>query len=546
MFSWYSSASRCFAFLADLEIDPDELDWEDPRGNFPRVFDTPLKRCAWFRRGWTLQELVAPRDVVFLDREWRFYGTKLELADTLARITGINSAILTHQRSLSEVCIAERMSWASHRETTRVEDKAYALLGIFDISMPIIYGEGNRAFLRLQMEIMQQIPDQTLFVWSNGCYSTMNLDVLHPARRLYLQYSPRAADEPASALLANSPRCFARFGPVDGSAHSSVLRSISPEDLARRVGKPNRAWPSCSINPYGVRTRLPLIRLSRVPASLVRPRSASDQWFNQLHLALLACESRCMEGSILAMLCSVQDDCTPRKILSKVQVSTDWDRLSSDYYLPTGNTTFILLPSSLLNQISADDICDTDLSIPLTARSSNALNVGPAPVIPLEECHGSTLVLQNLQVLRDSGYTVSLEYRIRPLPDFGRVFAVDLSRDQFKVFIELTITVHWLYQYGPSCAVNLNVGRKLEVNSPLSHAGAHHTSVEMIESIRQFTISPILRDITIPFVSHRGMPTVTLRIAFAHNLPSHTWHLNLDVIGFDAAQRSLRASKGRM
>ncbi|TFK78222.1 hypothetical protein K466DRAFT_437959, partial [Polyporus arcularius HHB13444] len=102
---------------------------------------------------------------VFLGKDWRFVGAKSELAYLLAAVTGIEAEILTHQKRLDAVSVADRMGWASDRETTRAEDRAYSLFGIFGINLPIIYGEGDRAFLRLQKEILQAIPDQSLFIW---------------------------------------------------------------------------------------------------------------------------------------------------------------------------------------------------------------------------------------------------------------------------------------------------------------------------------------------------------------------------------------------
>ncbi|RPD63833.1 HET-domain-containing protein [Lentinus tigrinus ALCF2SS1-6] len=155
MFEWYAQASVCYAYLHDV-----------PDHEYPSGERSKFRSSKWFKRGWTLQELVAPRFVVFLSKDWTVLGTKHVLARVIEEITHISRAVLTHEESLDAVSIAERMSWASERQTTRVEDEAYSLLGIFGIHMPTIYGEGNQAFIRLQEEILRRIPDQSLFAIS--------------------------------------------------------------------------------------------------------------------------------------------------------------------------------------------------------------------------------------------------------------------------------------------------------------------------------------------------------------------------------------------
>ncbi|KAK1833048.1 heterokaryon incompatibility protein-domain-containing protein [Podospora conica] len=148
MFKWYQQAAVCFAFLEDWE--PDQ-----------QTFD----HCRWWTRGWTLQELVAPRQTVFFDRTWSMRGDLDSLHNEISDVSRIKKEVLTKLRPLSTVPVAVRMSWASRRETSREEDVAYCLMGIFDINMPMLYGEGPKAFLRLQEEIIKTTPDQTLFAW---------------------------------------------------------------------------------------------------------------------------------------------------------------------------------------------------------------------------------------------------------------------------------------------------------------------------------------------------------------------------------------------
>lgn len=192
MFNWYERASRCYVYLFDLN-----------RPNHP---DISFEDSRWFNRGWTLQELIAPLHVEFYDNQWMPLGDKgtgsrdriytdevdgsegfeailnLEcpqpenyegnLAYRIESITGIPIEVLTLRkrpisRLLSRFPAAQRLSWAANRHTSRPEDRAYSLLGLFDINMPLLYGEGKEAFLRLQQQIMNRYNDQTLLAFTS-------------------------------------------------------------------------------------------------------------------------------------------------------------------------------------------------------------------------------------------------------------------------------------------------------------------------------------------------------------------------------------------
>ncbi|KAM5545085.1 hypothetical protein V8D89_001196 [Ganoderma adspersum] len=159
MFAWYRDAAVCYVYLADV-----------PRSSDHRRAGSAFRHSRWFTRGWTLQEPIAPWVVVFLSREWELIGTKESLADLVEDITGISRDVLTHKKSHNDVSVAARMSWAAKRTTTRVEDEAYCLLGLFDIVMTPIYGEGRYAFRRLQEEILRHIPDDSIFAWESHTY----------------------------------------------------------------------------------------------------------------------------------------------------------------------------------------------------------------------------------------------------------------------------------------------------------------------------------------------------------------------------------------
>lgn len=147
MFRWYADAEFCVVYLEDYR----------ESGNFPH--------CRWFTRGWTLQELLAPGHVYFFDFMWRLIGTKETLLTSISEITKIPPLLIGGPRAWAHVSIAQKMSWAANRQTTRIEDRAYSLMGIFDVNMPLLYGEGEKAFIRLQEEIIKEYDDCSIMLW---------------------------------------------------------------------------------------------------------------------------------------------------------------------------------------------------------------------------------------------------------------------------------------------------------------------------------------------------------------------------------------------
>jgi hypothetical protein len=147
MFKWYRDSFICYGYLYDL----------------PAV---SFENSRWFTRGWTLQEMIAPKLFKFYDKDWNFQGSKSDLVHQLNNITGVDVTIL-QGGSLRLTSVARKMSWAAKRQTARIEDMAYCLLGLFDLSMPMLYGEGSKAFIRLQEEIVKEYDDQSLFAWKS-------------------------------------------------------------------------------------------------------------------------------------------------------------------------------------------------------------------------------------------------------------------------------------------------------------------------------------------------------------------------------------------
>ncbi|EME44337.1 hypothetical protein DOTSEDRAFT_71988 [Dothistroma septosporum NZE10] len=169
MYRWYHNARICYVHLADARL-PNKSDDEK--------LETFFHDCRWVKRGWTLQELIAPKDMAFYDRKWSYMGDKTYNAERLARATGIDVRVLRDRDLLAHTSVAKRMSWAARRTTTRVEDEAYSLLGLFGVNMPLLYGEGRRSFQRLQEEIIrtQAGEDHSILAWRST-----NGDLLAPS-----------------------------------------------------------------------------------------------------------------------------------------------------------------------------------------------------------------------------------------------------------------------------------------------------------------------------------------------------------------------------
>ena len=160
MFRYYSLARICYGYLRDVpSYEPDYAN-SYLNGKNKKFLDS-----RWFKRGWTLQELIAPRYFLFLSKEWVALGSRSDFATILEHEYCIPVELLRYAVNHRKYSISERMRWYGRRKTTRIEDEAYCLLGLLDIHMPTLYGEGSNAFQRLQEEIMKQSPDTTLFAW---------------------------------------------------------------------------------------------------------------------------------------------------------------------------------------------------------------------------------------------------------------------------------------------------------------------------------------------------------------------------------------------
>jgi hypothetical protein len=168
MFRWYRNAKKCYVFLTDVSTLSSDADLQIEQCTWEAAF----RDSRWFTRGWTLQELIAPATVEFFSREHKLLGDKMSLEKLLCKITQIPIQALRGD-PFSDFSIAERKGWADNRQTTEEEDIVYCLMGLCEVSMSTIYGEGKVAALkRLEMHVEafskdsseQRIPSGTIYL----------------------------------------------------------------------------------------------------------------------------------------------------------------------------------------------------------------------------------------------------------------------------------------------------------------------------------------------------------------------------------------------
>jgi hypothetical protein len=166
MYQYYAKAWCCIAYLHDVKT----------RSCSPLAILQSFKESIWFTRGWTLQELLAPSCVIFVDQDWYVFGhksahhplmidegnavgvqyLKMPLNPWISQATGIDEAILWDYNHAQHVSFEDRLAWMNKRTTTRAEDRAYCMLGLCEVYMPLIYGEGSNAMKRLYREIREE------------------------------------------------------------------------------------------------------------------------------------------------------------------------------------------------------------------------------------------------------------------------------------------------------------------------------------------------------------------------------------------------------
>ncbi|KAL1871127.1 hypothetical protein Daus18300_004872 [Diaporthe australafricana] len=261
MFKWYHGARVCVTYLSDVRSgvspDPPEYQAVEPSGgakkDMPpaektsdRVFqradrDAPSE---WFSRGWTLQELLAPHDMDFYDMDWKYLGTKASLAPQIQQVTGIDAEYLTGARDFRKACIATKMSWMAGRTTTRAEDIAYSMFGLFNIVASPQYGEGPRAFMRLQHALLFLKADESIFAWKMPNPSA--------GKRFDIERNPDTTWGAGEwGLLAPSPDWFRGCGNVTIEGGPAIFRPARSFEV-RRQGLQIPIMPNEETNKYKI------------------------------------------------------------------------------------------------------------------------------------------------------------------------------------------------------------------------------------------------------------------------------------------------------
>lgn len=202
MFRWYHQAHICIVHFAGASS----------------ISELDLEGDEWFTRGWTLQELLAPKKIKFYGKDWQELSDKRNdkendhLMEIISRITNIPRHDLTSFKPGTKN-IRERMFWASRRHTTRVEDLSYCLIGIFDVNLPIAYGEGDWAFYRLMEVIIQRCDEWGIFAWAGTPSSHGRTNAICQSPECYLEIqTERFPAESATKVHGDTSFTLSRRG----------------------------------------------------------------------------------------------------------------------------------------------------------------------------------------------------------------------------------------------------------------------------------------------------------------------------------------------
>jgi hypothetical protein len=234
MYRWYRDAAKCYVYLSDVSVkkpkaskQSDEPSWEPD-----------FRASRWFTRGWTLQELLAPVSVEFFSQEGENLGNKTTLELSIHRITKIAISALRNA-PLSNFSVEARMTWAESRQTKRPEDKAYSLLGLFDLHMPLIYGEGIESALRRLQEEIDKIDQSTLHrlphAVNRSIINSLPCAVEAPFNSYQKQHEPTCLPDTRVDILkdiytwanSNDKRRIFWLNGLAGTGKSTIARTIA-------------------------------------------------------------------------------------------------------------------------------------------------------------------------------------------------------------------------------------------------------------------------------------------------------------------------------
>ncbi|KAL4078956.1 hypothetical protein V8B97DRAFT_1097792 [Scleroderma yunnanense] len=223
MYRWYANSVHCYAYLHDVykhTLPPKDIPWT-------------LAESKWFSCCWTLQVLIATRNIRFVNCHWVEIGTKTNLVSRLATLTNIPQGILSHglppRQHPLRPSVAQIMSWSAKRHANRVEEHAYSLIGLFEVHMTVQYGEKENAFQRLQEAIIKEYNDHTIFAWFGN--------------------------ERRGSVLADKPSCFEDSSDIIRLDPLTAFATECPEAIAQL--KVHRGF---QVTKRGIALWLPVIR----------------------------------------------------------------------------------------------------------------------------------------------------------------------------------------------------------------------------------------------------------------------------------------------
>ncbi|KAI6028003.1 hypothetical protein BKA83DRAFT_4490519 [Pisolithus microcarpus] len=226
-YTWFQQAQVCYTYLDDVDGS------EDPREGY-----STFRHSRWFKRAWTLQELLAPKHVFFFAKDWTMIGTKGGLSSVISSMTGIHKDALEYPERVPRFSVATRMSWAKGRMSTKEEDKVYAVMGLFGVNLPILYGEGEtKTFLKLQNEIIRTTDDQSIFAWCPAAGASASSD-----------------SHASGLLLADNSTYFADCGDVQRIPYDRWSEYCAKHSCSKNI-----TYPQLGVDPAcrGVQATLP-------------------------------------------------------------------------------------------------------------------------------------------------------------------------------------------------------------------------------------------------------------------------------------------------
>jgi hypothetical protein len=224
------------------------------------------------------ETLIAPSSIRFSYSKWHKLGINVILGQQIANITRIDHKVLDREASTKRK-IVKRMSWASERSISRVEDIAYSFMGIFNVFLPMLYGEGDRASIRLQEKIMKLSEDHTIFVWK----------------------SLRSGSSPRDVFVRSPSKFTERVYATSRLSHS--LQTIS-----KHKGLEHKIYDPAAITSRGLLIQLPLLRVDAMKSTVTNNNLVSKTRGTQLSLFFIfrsSCRSEFNARTYLALTCII-------------------------------------------------------------------------------------------------------------------------------------------------------------------------------------------------------------------------------------------------